>query len=101
MHQDLMIKYRNISLHLNPQLLSTDLIYAIHCACDSTCDHNFITLCVRLCGCSACCKIFVQPIFSLFSMQNADICTPTENHKPSTALDSVGINGSGISVVSH
>ena len=48
-----------------------------------------------------CCKVFVQPIFSLFSVQNPDICTPTENHDPSTVLDSVGISGSGISVVLH
>ena len=47
------------------------------------------------------CKVFVQPIFSLFSVQNSDICTPTENHDPSTVLDSVGISGSGISVVLH
>ena len=47
------------------------------------------------------CKVFVQPIFSLFSVQNPDICTPTENHDPSTVLDSVGISGSGISVVLH
>ena len=33
------------------------------------------------------CKVFVQPIFSLFSVQNPDICTPTENHDPSTVLD--------------
>ena len=45
------------------------------------------------------CKVFVQPIFSLFSVQNPDICTPTENHDPSTVMDSVGISGSGISVV--
>ena len=47
------------------------------------------------------CKVFVQPIFSLFSVQNPDICTPTENYDPSTVLDSVGISGSGISVVLH
>ena len=47
------------------------------------------------------CKVFVQPIFSLFSVQNPDICTPTENHDPSTVLDSVGISRSGISVVLH
>ena len=47
------------------------------------------------------CKVFVQPIFSLFSGQNPDICTPTQNHDPSTVLDSVGISGSGISVVLH
>ena len=47
------------------------------------------------------CKFFVQPIFSLFSVQNPDICTPTENHDPSTVLDSVGISGPGISVVLH
>ena len=47
------------------------------------------------------CKVFVQPIFSLFSVQNPDICTPTESHDPSTVLDSVGISGSGISVVLH
>ena len=47
------------------------------------------------------CKVFVQSIFSLFSVQNPDICTPTENHDPSTVLDSVGISGSGISVVLH
>ena len=47
------------------------------------------------------CKVSVQPIFSLFSVQNPDICTPTENHDPSTVLDSVGISGSGISVVLH
>ena len=47
------------------------------------------------------CKVFVQPIFSLSSVQNPDICTPTENHDPSTVLDSVGISGSGISVVLH
>ena len=49
----------------------------------------------------AACKVFVQPIFSLFSVQNLDICTPTENHDPSSVLDSVGISGSGISVVLH
>ena len=47
------------------------------------------------------CKVFVQPTFLLFSVQNPDICTPTENHEPSTVLDSVGISGSGISVVLH
>ena len=47
------------------------------------------------------CKVFVQPIFSLFSVQNPDICTPTENHEPSTVLDSVGISVSAISVVLH
>ena len=47
------------------------------------------------------CKVFVQSIFPLFSVQNPDICTPTENHDPSTVLDSVGISGSGISVVLH
>ena len=46
-------------------------------------------------------EVFVQPIFSSFSVQNPDICAPTENHDPSTVLDSVGISGSGISVVLH
>ena len=50
---------------------------------------------------SASCKVFLQPIFSLFSVQNPHICTLTEFHDPSTVLDSVGISESGISVVLH
>ena len=50
---------------------------------------------------TAYCKVFVQPIFSFFSVQNPDIRTPTENHDPSTVLDSVGISGSGIPVAFH
>ena len=47
------------------------------------------------------CKVIVQPIFLLFSVQNPDICTHTESHDLSTVLDSFGISGSAISVVLH
>ena len=45
------------------------------------------------------CKVFVQPIFSLFSVYFPDICVQTEIGYLSTVLDSVGISQSGISVV--
>ena len=47
------------------------------------------------------CKVFVQPIFSLFSVYFPDICVQTEIGYLSTVLDSVGISQSGISVVLH
>ena len=47
------------------------------------------------------CKVFVQPIFSLFSVYFPDICVETEIGYLSTVLDSVCISGSGISVVLH
>ena len=47
------------------------------------------------------CKVFVQPIFSLFSVYFPDICVQTEIGYFSTVLDSVGISQSGISVVLH
>ena len=47
------------------------------------------------------CKVFLQPIFSLFSVYFPDICVQTEIGYLSTVLDSVGISQSGISVVLH
>ena len=47
------------------------------------------------------CNVFVQPIFSLFSVYFPDICVQTEIGYLSTVLDSVGISQSGISVVLH
>ena len=47
------------------------------------------------------CKVFVQPIFSLFSVYFPDICVQTGIGYLSTVLDSVGIPQSGISVVLH
>ena len=47
------------------------------------------------------CKVFVQPIFSFFSVYFPDICVQTEIGYLSTVLDSVGISQSGISVVLH
>ena len=47
------------------------------------------------------CKVFMQPIFSLFSVHFPDICVQTEIGYLSTVLDSVGISQSGISVVLH
>ena len=38
------------------------------------------------------CKVFVQPIFSLFSVYFPDICVQTEIGYLSTVLDSVGIS---------
>ena len=48
-----------------------------------------------------CCKVFVQPIFSLFSVYFPDTCVYTKTDCLSTVLDIVGINESGISVVLH